>query len=245
MKLIRKPVRAPAAEPVREVRTKLLISIVNKSGEKKLKEILDECSVALSFLFAGTGTAQSSVLDYLGIGETEKSVLCSLFPDSDEERIMRELRKRLSLYLAGRGISFTVPLAGISYTIASGLARGASSKTGGIHMEDRKYRLIVAAVGEGDADRAVQTAREAGAAGGTVIRARTYQNEKAEQAIGLSLMEERDILLILAQKESTGAIMEALSEAVGVKTEAGGIIFSLPVDKTAGISASEDEEQEE
>ena len=42
MKLIRKPVRAPAAEPVREVRTKLLISIVNKSGEKKLKEILDE-----------------------------------------------------------------------------------------------------------------------------------------------------------------------------------------------------------
>ena len=157
-------------------------------------------------------------------------MLCSLFPDSDEERIMRELRKRLSLYLAGRGISFTVPLAGISYTVASGLARGASSKTGGIRMEDRKYRLIVAAVG---------------AAGGTVIRARTYQNEKAEQAIGLSLMEERDILLILAQKESTGAIMEALSEAVGVKTEAGGIIFSLPVDKTAGISASEDEEQEE
>ena len=32
--------------------------------------------------------------------------------------------------------------------------------------------------------------------------------------------------------------MEAISEKAGLKTEAGGVLFSLPVDKTVGIGAS-------
>ena len=36
------------------------------------------------------------------------------------------------------------------------------------------------------------------------------------------------------------AIMQALFDTVGLKTQAGGIIFSLPVDKTAGISAADE-----
>ena len=36
--------------------------------------------------------------------------------------------------------------------------------------------------------------------------------------------------------------MQALSDKVGLKTNAGGIIFSLPVDKTAGISATDEAE---
>ena len=39
--------------------------------------------------------------------------------------------------------------------------------------------------------------------------------------------------------------MQALFEKVGLKTEAGGIIFSLPVDRTAGISAADEAEPEQ
>ena len=55
-------------------RVKLLVSIVNAKDEVRLKEVIDECSVSLSLSFSGTGTAHSQVLDYLGIGETEKTV---------------------------------------------------------------------------------------------------------------------------------------------------------------------------
>ncbi len=34
--------------------------------------------------------------------------------------------------------------------------------------------------------------------------------------------------------------MQALSDKIGLKTEAGGVIFSLPVDRTAGISATDE-----
>ena len=238
-----------AKSATRSNRTKLLVSIVNQKDDIRLKEILDDVSVAVSFTFAGTGTARSAVLDYLGIGETEKAVVFSLFPESDEDGIIRAIRNEMSLYLVGRGISFTVPLTGVSEIVANGLSSAATGKTldGRKIMKsaDRKYDLIVASVEVNHADEAMEAARDAGAAGGTIIRARNLDNAKAEQFIGISLMEERELLLILNKKEGKLAIMEALTEKVGLKTEAGGIIFSLPVDRTAGISASDEAEQSE
>ena len=50
----------------------------------------------------------------------------------------------------------------------------------------------------------------------------------------------------LSTRERKLAIMQALSEKVGLKTEAGGVIFSVPVDRTAGIAvAAEAQEAKE
>ena len=225
-------------------RVKLLVSIVAAKDEARLREAIDECSVSLAVSFAGTGTAHSQVLDYLGIGESEKVIILSLIPVSDEELIMREIRTKISLYLVGRGISFTVPLTGISEIVAGGIARAAAEKTvdGSKIMtsETRQYDLIVAAVAAGFAEEAMETARAAGAAGGTIVHAHAMNNAKAEQFIGISLMQEQDILLILTKREGKLPIMQALFDKVGLKTQAGGVIISLPVDRTAGISAADE-----
>lgn len=230
-------------------RVKLLVSIVNKGDEVRLKETVDDVSLALTVNFDGVGTAHSQVLDYLGIGSTEKSVTLSLIPESDEERIMREIRTRISLYLVGRGISFTVPLTGISEIVANGITGAAAERSieEGKRMteEKRKYDLIVAAVAAGYAEEGMEAARAVGAAGGTIIHAHSLGNTKAEQFIGVSLMEEQDILLILTKREGKRSIMQALFDKVGLKTPAGGVIFSVPVDKTAGISAADEAEATE
>lgn len=239
---------APARRdlPSGTLRAKLLVSIVNLHDEKKFKELLDGCSVGISYQMAGTGTARSAVLDYLGIGETEKAVLLTLFPESDEETVLRLLREEMSLYLAGRGISFTVPLTGISQTVAEGITGAATNKwmDGSKIMKsaERKYDLIIACVGANHVDTAIVAAREAGAAGGTIVRCRAMDNAKAEQFVGISLVKEQETLLILSRKETTLVIMTALSERVGAQTEAAGVIFSVPVDRTAGISVEEEKE---
>jgi len=150
----------------------------------------------------------------------------------------------MALYLVGRGISFTVPLSAVSEIVAKGILGAASSKNGegeqDMKDEERRYDLIVAAVAAGSVDEAMEAARSAGAAGGTVIRARSVGNEKAEQFIGISLQSEQELLLILAKREGKLAIMQALSDAAGLKTDAGGVLFSLPVDHTVGIGAAGD-----
>lgn len=231
------------AKAPRPNRTKLLVSIVNHSDGEQLKTILDECSIALSLSFDGTGTARSAILDYFGIGETEKTIVLSLFPESDEDLIIKEIRTKMSLYLVGRGISFTVPLTGVSEIVANGLSKASAKKTVLESMimtdERRIYDLIVCAVSAEHSDEAMEAARSAGAAGGTIMHARMLDNKKAEQFIGISLAREQEILLILTKREGKLAIMQALFDRVGVKTEAGGIIFSVPVDRTVGIGADE------
>lgn len=226
-------------------RVKLLVSIVNEKDDRKLTELLNESSIGLSFKFAGTGTAHSALLDYLGIGETEKAVVIAIIPENDEEAIIREIGKELSLYLVGKGISFTVPLSGVSEIVANGIAAEAKEKAAErkkmMKDAERKYDLIIAAMEANHLDEAMEAARAAGAAGGTMIRARSVENEKAEQFIGISLAKEQELLLILAKREQKLAIMQALSDKVGLKTEAGGVIFSLPVDRTAGIAVAEDD----
>lgn len=249
LKLTRTSANGNAKRSLREPRPKLLVSIVNNEDSLRLKEVLDDCSIALGFSFAGTGTAHSAVLDYLGIGQTEKAVLVSLIPETDEDIVLREIRQKMSLSRVGRGISFTIPLSGISEIVARGLNGAATEKTldGRKFMKDeeRKYDLVVAAVAVDHVDIAMEAARAAGAAGGTIIRSRSMENAKAEQFIGITLMQEQEILLVLTRRENKLAIMEALNEAVGLKTEAGGVIFSLPVDKTAGIAVREEEISEE
>ncbi len=242
----RTKIERPRVEKIkapRPNRTKLLVSIVNHSDGKQLKTILDECSVSLSLSFDGTGTARSSILDYFGIGETEKTIVLSLFPESDEDLIIREIRTKMSLYLVGRGISFTVPLTSVSEIVANGLLKASAKKTvleSMIMTEERRtYDLIVCAVNAERSDEAMEAARSAGAAGGTIMHARMLDNKKAEQFIGISLAKEQEILLILTKREGKLAIMQALFDRVGVKTEAGGIIFSVPVDRTVGIGADE------
>lgn len=234
--------RRPASRPqILPNRAKLLISIVNQGDDETLTEILNDFSVALTFSCMGMGTARTAVLSYLGLGTTEKSIMFSIVPESDEEAILNEIQKKMSLYLVGRGISFTVPLSAVSEIVANGITSAASAKTidGRKIMKDkdRNYDLIIAEVSAGYVDDAMEAARAVGAAGGTILRARSINNAKAEQFVGISIHEEAEILLILAQREGKMAIMNALSQSAGLKTDAGGILFSVPVDRTVGVGA--------
>ena len=103
--------------------------------------------------------------------------------------------------------------------------------------DTRMYDLIIAAMQSGFADDAMNAAREAGAAGGTLIHATTLNNRKAEQLIGITLQQETEILMILTKREGKLPIMRAIQETAGLKTDAGGVLFSLPVDNLIGVGS--------
>ncbi|MCD7729105.1 MAG: hypothetical protein LUI60_04240 [Clostridia bacterium] len=235
-------VHVPSKPAVRHNRAKLLISIVNRGDDEALTELINDFSVALTFSVMGKGTARSAVLNYLGIGTSAKVVMLSVIPESDEAAILDSIKNKMELYLVGRGISFTVPLSVVSEIVAGGITSAAATKSVDgrkiMKDKDRTYDLIVAEVAAGYVDEAMEAARNAGAAGGTILNARSVNNAKAEQFIGISLREESDVLLILSRRSAKEAIMNAIMQSSGLKTEAGGILFSIPVDRTVGVGAS-------
>ena len=112
---------------------KALVGILSLRDAEKLTELINASCAALSYEADAKGTARSSVLDYLGLGETDKKIVVSLFPERAEKAVLEEIRENMSLYLAGKGICFTVPLTGASAIVANALKKSVSDteKNGG------------------------------------------------------------------------------------------------------------------
>ena len=103
-------------------------------------------------------------------------------------------------------------------------------------MSNNKYEMIAAIVNQGYSENVMVAARAAGASGGTVIHSRSVGNEAISGAWGFAVEDEREIVLIVAESENKLNIMQAISDACGIKSDAKGVVVSLPIEDVIGIA---------
>ena len=102
-------------------------------------------------------------------------------------------------------------------------------------MSETKYSLVAAIVNRGFSGDVMETVRGAGAKGGTVIHSRRIGNEDVTNFWGLSVQDEKEIVLILTESANKVALMKCIGESCGMHSEAQGIVMSMPIDSVAGI----------
>jgi nitrogen regulatory protein PII len=224
---------------------KLLIFIVDWSKSKVLSSVFENENVRFHFICKGWGTASSEILDLLGIGSSEKAVVLCLEQNVMVPILFKEVRKQLGRRSAGAGIAFTVSLSGINNPILQ-VFKASINKNEKISLEkdvekmnrsgEIKHDLIVSIINQGYSDEFMTVAREAGAGGGTVLNARGLAHKGPVKFFGVSLQEEKEIIIIVANREKKASIMQAVSQAYGIATKAEGIVFSLPVDSLIGLN---------
>jgi nitrogen regulatory protein PII len=234
---------------------KLLFFIIDWSKTRIISEIFAEEKVRLLFISKGRGTASSEILDLLGIGASDKAVVLCLEQALMVPILLREVRKKLGFHSPGAGIAFTVPLSGINNPLlqifkesvhkneklATELENARRKSEGGIMAEETakteiRNDLIISIINQGYSDEFMTTAREAGASGGTVLSARGFAHEGAVKFFGISVQDEKEVIIILTSREKKVPIMKAVCEAHGINSKAEGIVFSLPVDKVMGLN---------
>ncbi|MCR5094367.1 MAG: P-II family nitrogen regulator [Lachnospiraceae bacterium] len=99
------------------------------------------------------------------------------------------------------------------------------------------HELIFCIVNAGYSQTVMEDAKEAGARGGTVIRARGTADPEAEQFFHLSVSPDKEILMILVESGIKDDVLKALHHVAGLDEESQGIAFSLPVDQAIGLSS--------
>ena len=99
------------------------------------------------------------------------------------------------------------------------------------------HEVIFCIVNSGFSEAVMDAAKEFGARGGTVIRARGTANSEAEKLFGITIQPEKEIVMILVPTEIKNDILHALYREVGLKTPGQGIAFSMPVDNVVGLSS--------
>ncbi len=219
----------------------MLVLIATPKLTDKAAEMFVKNNVPIQYRLSAEGTASSEIMDTLGLGSIDKGLLVSMVPKSFGNKMLELLHSQLRLDSVNSGIAFTMPLTGASNIMLRIMnATGEKSELpdngkGENTMTEKKYALIAAIVDRGCGSDVMDAAREAGAGGGTIIHSRGIETDEATGFWGLSLQEEKQIVLILAKHESKVKIMSAISEKCGMNTKAKGIVVSLPIDSVMGI----------
>ena len=89
--------------------------------------------------------------------------------------------------------------------------------------------LITFIVSHGDAYDVMTVAREAGAKGGTILDGHGTLREDDVQFFGVTLVAEKEMLIIVAEKDVAGNILNAVKHLPVFKKTGGGIIYTTEV----------------
>lgn len=101
--------KAGAIEPI-----KLIVCIVDRGEAERITALCLQERIAFHLTLRGHGTADSDILDYLGLGETEKDVVLLCIRRSAADGFLQELSAHLHLDRPGSGIAFSIPLSSVA-----------------------------------------------------------------------------------------------------------------------------------
>jgi hypothetical protein len=227
----------------------LLFTIIRRVDAPEYEDFYKSRNVSVIYTAQCNGTAHEKTLSLLGIEKNAKSLLISLMTGETLKDVIKGLTLQMKIDLPDRGIAVAVPLSGIGGAKAleyfsAGQREDAQDS---ITKEDTDMQtnqeLIVAIYEKGYTDMVMDAAREAGAAGGTTIRAKGT-GAGAQKFFGLSLAEEKEIVLIVSGASNKKDIMKAIMQKAGMDTKAHALVFSLPVTETAGFRFTDTVEKE-
>ncbi len=97
---------------------------------------------------------------------------------------------------------------------------------------ENSQELIICIVNAGFSQNVMEAARNAGAKGGTVLRARGSANPESEEFFNINIQPEKELVMILVPKGIKDEVERAVYKDAGIAAEAKGIIFSLPVSRS-------------
>lgn len=99
----------------------------------------------------------------------------------------------------------------------------------------KKGQLISVIVTRGYADDVMAVARKAGAGGGSIIHARGTGKKEDEKFFGITIVPEKEQLLIAVQNEKAEQIKTAIKEMEILHKPGMGVLFALPIEEYVNL----------
>lgn len=113
-KIIRRVTRTEQGDPTSAVKKlKLLITVVNRTKAEFYADLLQSFEVNMQIITRAKGTAGSEMLHYMGLEESEKTVIFSLIREDRAEEALRAVEEKFHTLRNGKGIAYTIPLSGV------------------------------------------------------------------------------------------------------------------------------------
>lgn len=212
---------------------KVVVSIVERGQGRNIIELFTQQKLTHHFQSHGQGTATSEIMDLLGLDSLEKDVIFSVGKATMVNRLMRDLNHDLRGSTRSKGIVFDMKLTAMAHVTALAIQAPVMEESGRedtMVEEGMENSMILVTVNQGFTEEVMETARKAGARGGTIIHARWAGSESTEEFYGITVQQEKEIISIISPSAKRKDIMEAINKNHGLKTEARGTVCSLAIE---------------
>ena len=100
-----------------------------------------------------------------------------------------------------------------------------------------RFKVILAMVNDQYQDDVVESAKNAGATGVTILNARGEGIHPQQSFLGLTMDAQKEMLLFLVEDFIADKIMEAIYQSGHLSEHGNGIPFSLNVDRAIGLES--------
>lgn len=87
----------------------LLITVVNRKKADYYCDLIQDFGVNMQMTCPAMGTANTEILDLLGIADRNRSVIFSVVTDTRIPEILSAVNQRFESVKNGKGVAFTVP----------------------------------------------------------------------------------------------------------------------------------------
>ena len=94
-------------------RLEILITIVNRKKADFYVDLIQSSEVNMQFSTSARGTADISILNRLGITDTDKTVIFSVIKEEKAKEILELLDEKFRTIKNGNGIAYTIPMSSI------------------------------------------------------------------------------------------------------------------------------------
>ena len=89
---------------------KLLFTVVNRKKAEFYTDLLQNFEVNMQLALSASGTAGSSMMELLGLTDSEKTVIISIIRSDKAKEALAALEEKFKTVKGGKGIAYTVPM---------------------------------------------------------------------------------------------------------------------------------------
>lgn len=209
----------------------LIVAIVNHGSAKKVIRQAKKAGVRGATIFFGKAIDYRKIMKLLEMQEIRKEIVLMLSEKSHVNNIVNSLKETYDFEKSKKCFLFTMPVES-----ALGLHKQDDVKeitdAGGINKT--MYKAIFTIVDRGKAEMVLDTAKEAGSTGGTIINGRGSADEESK-LFNFPIEPEKEIVIIISEVEKAEKISQAIRSDLDIDQPGKGIIFILDVDNIYGF----------
>lgn len=107
-----------------------------------------------------------------------------------------------------------------------------------------KFAVLVAILADDLEEQAIDSAKQAGAGGVTILDARGMGVDEKKSFFGLTYEGSQSVLVFVLEKKLSVTVMRQMTRDLDLATNSKGVVFTIPLEHIAGIDTAQIEQFE-